>query len=156
MERAKQHTRVFTFNNFDLVHSNLVQVSPIDAVPLQSVSNDDGSADYFVGNDIALLFNQERLTSLGPDTIKKFFDNLQNSSSSNSLKELRSKCSDSDLLNLCKSRFIQTPSELLSWSNYLNENYNQLVNSLKSLTVNDDSSSVVDDSSKNDSSSTTN
>ena len=138
MERAKQNTRVYTFNNFDLIHSNLVQISPIDSVPLQYISNDDGTSDFFIGNDISLLFNQERLASLGPDTVKKFFDQLQSNSTSDSLKELRSKCSDSDLLKLCKSRFIQSPSELLSWSKYLNANFENLIQEVKSKSESSD------------------
>ena len=154
MERAKQNSRVYTFNNFDLIHSNLVQISPIDSVPLQSISNDDGTSDFFIGNDISLLFNQERLSSLGPDTVKKFFDQLQSNSTSDSLKALRSKCSDSDLLQLCKSRFIQSPSELLSWSKYLTANFENLIQEVKSKSASSVDSADVPGSSDNVDSST--
>lgn len=43
------------------------------------------------------------------------------------MSELRKKVSDTDLLSFCKSRYIQTPSELRAWSNYLNTEMSDLV-----------------------------
>lgn len=145
--------RDFEFSPFDLIHSNLVSTSPIDAVIPESVEI-DGQTSYFISSDISLLFNQERLSSLGSDNIKKFFDCM--AAKSSSLSELRKKCSDSDLLNLCKSRYIQTPSELLSWSKYLNANFENLMQEVKSKSASSvDSADVPDSSDIVDSSTTT-
>lgn len=80
---------------------------------------------YDVSNDIYLLLNQNRLSALGEDNVKKIFDSI--GSQSSAMSELRKKVSDSDLLSFCKSRYIQTPSELRAWSNYLNTEMSDLV-----------------------------
>lgn len=79
-------------------------------------------------NDITLLFNQQRLSKLGNDGITNFLNALQ--PRSDSLSKLRSKCTDEQLMQLCKSRYIQSASELLAWSDYLNRNYESLMNTL--------------------------
>ncbi len=118
-----------TLRNYDMINSYLYQSSPIDQLPLDSITDSEGNTLRVVQNDISLLFNQERLSNLGADNIKKFFDSLVPKSTA--LSELRKKCSDNDLVNLCKSRYLQTPSEILAWSNYLNENYSMLVQQIR-------------------------
>ena len=76
-------------------------------------------------DDIYMLFNQQRLMSAGKDTIQAWLNSLE--SRSDSLAELRKKCSDEQLMQFCKSRYIQSPSELLAWSDYLNANYDSEV-----------------------------
>lgn len=78
-----------------------------------------------VNNDIYLLLNQNRLSALGEDNVKKILDSI--ASQSTAMSELRKKVSDSDLLSFCKSRYIQTPCELRAWSNYLNTEMSDLV-----------------------------
>lgn len=90
---------------------------------------------YFVGdekkeavsyvNDIYLLFNQRRLLSAGVDTINAWLNTL--TPRSDALSELRKKCTDEQLMQLCKSRYIQSPSELLAWSDYLLNNYQDIL-----------------------------
>lgn len=90
---------------------------------------------YFVGdekkeavsyvNDIYLLFNQKRLLSAGVDTINAWLNTL--TPRSDALSELREKCTDEQLMQLCKSRYIQSPSELLAWSDYLLNNYQDIL-----------------------------
>lgn len=89
------------------------------------VEHDDVLDVTAVNNDIYLLLNQNRLSSLGEDNVKKILDSI--ASQSSSMSELRKKVSDSDLLAFCKSRYIQTPSELRAWSNYLNTEMSDLV-----------------------------
>lgn len=78
-----------------------------------------------VSNDIYLLLNQNRLSALGEDNVKKILDSI--ASQNSAMSELRKNISDSDLLSFCKSRYIQTPSELRAWSNYLNTEMSDLV-----------------------------
>ncbi len=118
-----------TLRNYDMVNTNMYKASPIDQLPLDTVTDEEGNTLHVIQNDIALLFNQERLNNLGEDNVKKFLDSL--TPKSNALAELRKKCSDKDLVNLCKSRYLQTPSEILAWSNYLNNNYSTLVNEIR-------------------------
>lgn len=77
-------------------------------------------------DDIYMLFNQSRLLAdgVGTDTLKSWLNTL--TPKSDPLSELRKKCTDEQLMQLCKSRYIQSPSELLAWSEYLNDNFEQL------------------------------
>lgn len=72
----------------------------------------------FLENDLILLFNQERLSALGDSAMLEYINSI--APSNDGLSDLRSKCSDSELLSLVKSRHIQSRSELLRWSEYLN------------------------------------
>lgn len=76
-------------------------------------------------DDIYMLFNQQRIMFAGKDTIQAWLNTL--TPRSDALAQLRAKCSDEQLMQLCKSRYIQSPSELLAWSEYLNTNYEQIV-----------------------------
>lgn len=121
----------YTFNSSDVFnHTQLVSPSLVDNIRIDSFADADGK-EYamFIRNDIFFLFNQQRLSALGSDGVKQFLDGLQSRSSS--LQSLRSKISDSDLMNICKSRYIQSPSELLAWSKYLDHNYQQILNDIK-------------------------
>lgn len=95
--------------------------------------------NYFVGDekkeavavvdDIYMLFNQQRLAHMGADTINAWLNTL--TPRSDALAQLRKKCSDEQLMELCKSRYIQSPSELLAWSEYLNSNYADIVGEMQ-------------------------
>ena len=110
--------------------SNLVQPSLLKEFLVRKVT-------YFVGNeqkeaqccvdDIYMLFNQSRLinSGIGRDTLQAWLNTL--TPRSDSLAQLRKKCTDEQLLQICKSRYIQSPSELLAWSDYLNANYADIV-----------------------------
>lgn len=120
------------FTDFDIVHSVPVSPSIVDPLCVDVSRNSDGSvASVAFSSDIALLFNQKRLEDcLGRDGLKKFFDDM--ASRSPALTSLRQKISDDDLAAMCKSRYLQSASEILSWSNYLNENYQHLMDVVKS------------------------
>lgn len=129
-------------NDFDSV--NQVRITPniVDNLCIESHTDSDGKVQaLFFNNDVSLLFNQQRLEQvLGRDCITKFFDRLSQQSSS--LSELRSKISDSDLVELCKSRYLQAPSEILAWSQYLNNNYAELLSEIRDRTS---SSELIED-----------
>lgn len=120
------------YTDFDIVHSVPVTPSLVDSLCVDIQRNADGSVESVsYSSDIALLFNQKRLEdTLGRDGLKKFFDDM--SSRSPALSSLRQKISDDDLAAMCKSRYLQSASEILSWSNYLNENYQYLMEVVKS------------------------
>lgn len=118
-------------NDFDSV--NQVRITPniVDNLCIESHTDANGKVQaIFFNNDVSLLFNQQRLEQvLGRDGITKFFERLSQQSSS--LSELRSKISDSDLVEICKSRYLQAPSEILAWSQYLNNNYAELLSEIR-------------------------
>lgn len=67
--------------------------------------------------DVYMLFNQQRLDRM---TLQRFTEYLNsNVPPESSLSSLRSKCTDSQLLQFCKSRYLQSPSELMAWSKYI-------------------------------------
>lgn len=72
-------------------------------------------------NPLYMLFNQQRLNRLGEGAVKQWLDQLDRSGN-NSYNELKSKVKDEDLLKLVRPRQCQSPSELESYINYLNEN----------------------------------
>lgn len=124
--------RTYTYTDFDIINSVPLSPSIIDPLCVEVIRDSDGKVlSMAFTSDIGLLFNQKRLEdTLGRDGMKKFFDDM--SARSSALSELRSKISDDDLAALCKSRYLQSASEILSWSNYLNENYQTLMESVKS------------------------
>lgn len=121
--------------DFNLDCSQLCTPNVVDPLCVDVVENSDGSVlEVGFKSDISLLFNQKRLEdTLGRDGMKKFFDDM--SARSSALSQLRKKISDDDLAALCKSRYLQSPCEILAWSNYLNENYQTLLESVKARSV---------------------
>lgn len=96
--------------------------SPVESLYLREVKISDTEKYYKRQNDITLLFNQQRIEkTIGVDTINHWLDSLSSSASS-VLDNLRKKVSDSELLKFIKSRHLQSISELLLWSEYIEEN----------------------------------
>lgn len=126
-----------TYTDFDISHSVPVSPNIVDALCVDVSKYSDGSVkSVHFSSDISLLFNQKRLeNSLGRDGLKKFFDDM--AARSPALTSLRQKISDDDLAAMCKSRYLQSASEILSWSNYLNENYKTLMDTVKSRVSSD-------------------
>ena len=76
-------------------------------------------------DDIYLLFNQNRIRSAGTDTINAWLETMQ--PRKDPLEQLRKNCTDEQLVKFCKSRYIQSQSELLAWSQYIQANYDDVV-----------------------------
>lgn len=130
---VQQKKTSLVYNDFDSTHYQKITPNVVDNLCVNIQKLADGSNVVFLDSDISLLFNQERLNeTLGRDGIKHFFDSL--SSRSVPLTELRSKISDEDLASICKSRYLQQPSEILAWSEYLNNNYADLLTHIRDRT----------------------
>lgn len=126
------HTTVeYPLTDFDVLNQKRATPNVVDALCVDTFTDSDGNVcAVSLQSDISLLFNQKRLEdTLGRDGLKKFFDDM--AARSTPLSELRSKISDDDLAALCKSRYLQSASEILSWSKYLNDNYQSLMESVK-------------------------
>lgn len=108
-------------NTFSISQVVYRDSSPVDEFYKESTkAPDDDIESYSYVDPIIMLFNQERLQSLGEMGVKAFLDSLQQSESS--LSELRKKCSDEDLAKMLKSRYLQTPSEITAWCRYMDSN----------------------------------
>lgn len=131
--KVQQKQISLVYNDFDSTHYNKITPNVVDNLCVNHQKLADGSDVVFLDSDVSLLFNQERLNeTLGRDGIKHFFDSL--SSRSVPLSVLRSKISDEDLACICKSRYLQQPSEILAWSQYLNNNYSDLLTQIRDRT----------------------
>ena len=111
--------------------AELYQPSPIDDLLIIDGVDLDGELTNTHVNDVFLLFNQQRLSGLGIDTINSWLASL--TPKNDDLAELRAKCSDEQLLSLVKSKYIQSPSELEAWSTYLNTHYDSEMAALAAI-----------------------
>lgn len=87
----------------------------------ERVSKQDGSPMFQVCDPIYLLFNQQRLNSIGAGAVQLWLQDMSSAASS-PLSELLKQCSDDDLLTMVKSRHLQSPSEILAWAQYMTSN----------------------------------
>lgn len=94
-----------------------VSWSPINELMYEENEDENGVKSYQITNDVGLLFNQRRLENLGTDTARDWLSDVQGRLAQ-PLKEAPN-LTDSQLMDFIKSKHIQTPSELLSWSKYL-------------------------------------
>ena len=104
--------------------SNFYESTPVDAFRFESVSR-NGRESFILTSDIYMLFNQQRLDRMSRERLIAYFENL--SVSEPKMRELRSKLSDDQLCSFVKSRFIQSPSELMAWSRYLMSSQDEMI-----------------------------
>lgn len=105
-----------------LATTNFCEPSSLDAFMFEEVKSPHGKyPSITITSDIYMLFNQKRLDKMTLESLVEHFQNAPQSDTA--LNKLRSKLSDEELAQFVKSRYIQSRSELLSWSNYLTESY---------------------------------
>ena len=92
--------------------------------PLLIEAQGDGSCRMV--SDVDLLFNQDRLDRMSLSCLQQRMDESQRAGNTG-LAELRKNIKDEDLQRFIKSRYIQSLSELSTWSNYLAEEYGNTV-----------------------------
>ena len=103
-------------NSAVLSVGEFVEPSPLHNFMFQDIMC-NGEKSIRLTSDIYMLFNQRRLDKLTRTQLVEYFDSL--SVSEPKMSELRKKMTDDQLCSFVKSRFIQTPSELMAWSQYL-------------------------------------
>lgn len=116
----------FHTHNID-IQGNQVVLYPENKLPVVNVTSDFGDCEV-VTSDIYDLFNQQRIANLGPDVVRDFI--ARNYPASSPISDEISKMSDNEIMDSIKPRNIQSYSELLSWSKYLNQ---RIENGLKSV-----------------------
>lgn len=99
--------------------------SPVEQFYIQKHKSKYGKCDSVsIVDDVYMLFNQQRLDRMSSAALNQW---LQNSSRTDpQLASLRSRLTDAQLGSFIKSRYIQSRSELLAWSNYLESQYPEL------------------------------
>lgn len=107
--------------NMDLTFSAFYVPTPVDEFTFEKVSVPGCDDSVTLTSDVSMLFNQQRLDRCSKDSLLEYFNSLYRSSSA--LSELRSKLTDDQLISLVKSRYLQSPSELLAYSERLVHDY---------------------------------
>lgn len=115
------------FSHNDEIRGMDVMIYPENKLSPIMVTSDFGDCEV-VTSDLYDLFNQNRIQNLGIDVVRDFI--ARNYPSTSQISEAISKMSDEEIMNSIKPRNIQSYSELMSWSKYLN---NEIENGLKSV-----------------------
>ena len=100
----------------DMLCSEFRQESPIDQFLFEEFEF-DGVKSVRLTSDICMLFNQQRLDRLSRESLLSHFESM--SVNEPKFGDLRAKLGDDQLISFVKSRFLQSPSELMAWSQYL-------------------------------------
>lgn len=121
-------------------HTVLYQESAVDEFYTEEVVCSDGQKVLHHVDPLIMLFNQERLANLGSMGAKEFLDSLRQQDGV--LSELRKKCSDEQLVSMLKSRYLQTPSEIMSYCRYIEGNMDKFDEDMKAYVANSQSQTV--------------
>lgn len=108
----------------ELKQSEFLENSPVNEFCFERLEV-NGVEVVTLTSDIYMLFNQQRLDKMTKDRLLAYFENL--SVNEPKMRELRSKLSDDQLCSFVKSRFIQSPSELMAWSQYLMSSQDEMI-----------------------------
>lgn len=81
-------------------------------------------------SDLYDLFNQQRISNFGADVVRDFI--ARNYPISSAISDKISKMSDEEIIESIKPRNIQSYSELMLWSKYLNSKIEEKLDSVKS------------------------
>lgn len=100
----------------DMLCSEFRQESPVDQFLFEELEI-DGVKGVRLTSDICMLFNQQRLDRLSRESLLSHFESM--SVNEPKFGDLRAKLGDDQLISFVKSRFIQSPSELMAWGQYL-------------------------------------
>lgn len=115
-------------NHNNEIIGNQVVLYPENKLPDLVVTSEFGDCTV-VCSDLYDLFNQQRISNLGADVVRDFI--ARNYPTSSAISEQISKMSDSEIMESIKPRNIQSYSELMSWSKYLEMRIENGLNSVE-------------------------
>lgn len=124
VEPYQEEVRPYNVSPKELKQSEFLENSPVNEFCFERLDK-NGTEVVTLTSDIYMLFNQQRLDRMSKDRLLSYFENL--SVSEPKMRELRSKLSDEQLCSFVKSRFIQSPSELMAWSQYLMSSQDDMI-----------------------------
>lgn len=124
LEPFQEEFKPYNISSKDLRQSEFLENSPVNEFCFERLEV-NGNEVVTLTSDIHMLFNQQRLDRMSKDRLLAYFENL--SVTDPKMSELRSKLSDDQLCSFVKSRFIQSPSELMSWSQYLMSSQDEMI-----------------------------
>lgn len=124
LEPYQEEFKPYNISSKDLRQSEFLENSPVNEFCFERLEV-NGNEVVTLTSDIYMLFNQQRLDRMSKDRLLAYFENL--SVTDPKMSELRSKLSDDQLCSFVKSRFIQSPSELMVWSQYLMGSQDEMI-----------------------------
>lgn len=124
LEPYQEEFKPYNISSKDLRQSEFLENSPVNEFCFERLEV-NGNEVVTLTSDIYMLFNQKRLDRMSKDRLLAYFENL--SVTDPKMSELRSKLSDDQLCSFVKSRFIQSPSELMAWSQYLMSSQDEMI-----------------------------
>lgn len=124
LESYQEEFKPYNISSKDLRQSEFLENSPVNEFCFERLEV-NGNEVVTLTSDIYMLFNQQRLDRMSKDRLLAYFENL--SVTDPKMSELRSKLSDDQLCSFVKSRFIQSPSELMAWSQYLMSSRDEMI-----------------------------
>lgn len=124
VEPYQEEIKPYNISSKDLRQSEFLENSPVNEFCFDRLDV-NGKEVVTLTSDICMLFNQQRLDRMSKDRLLSYFENL--SVNEPKMRELRSKLSDDQLCSFVKSRFIQSPSELMAWSQYLMSSQDEMI-----------------------------
>ena len=124
VEPYQEDFKPYNISSKDLRQSEFLENSPVNEFCFERLEV-NGNEVVTLTSDICMLFNQQRLDRMSKDRLLAYFENL--SVTDPKMSELRSKLSDDQLCSFVKSRFIQSPSELMAWSQYLMSSQDEMI-----------------------------
>ena len=122
----KYNEGTHTHNNE--IIGNQVVLYPENKLPDLVVTSEFGDCTV-VCSDLYDLFNQQRISNLGADVVRDFI--ARNYPTSSVISEQISKMSDEEIIDSIKPRNIQSYSELMQWSKYLEMRIENGLNALE-------------------------
>ena len=128
----------------ELICSEFREESPVDQFLRQEIEV-NGVPSVRLTSDIYMLFNQRRLDKLSRESLLSHFESM--SVNEPKFGDLRAKLGDDQLIDFVKSRFIQSPSELMAWSSYLMSSSDAAIAELAALQEQSQTSSQSTDES---------
>lgn len=124
MEPYQEEVKPYNISSKELKQSEFLENSPVNEFCFERLDK-NGTEVVTLTSDIFMLFNQQRLDRMSKDCLLAYFENL--SVNEPKMCELRSKLTDDQLCSFVKSRFIQSPSELMAWSQYLMSSQDEMI-----------------------------
>lgn len=124
IEPYQEEVKPYNISSKELKQSEFLENSPVNEFCLERLDK-NGTEVVTLTSDIYMLFNQQRLDRMSKDRLLAYFENL--SVNEPKMRELRSKLTDEQLCSFVKSRFIQSPSELMAWSQYLMSSQDEMI-----------------------------
>jgi len=124
MKPYQEEVKPYSISSKELKQSEFLENSPVNEFCFERLDK-NGTEVVTLTSDIYMLFNQQRLDRMSKDRLLAYFENL--SVNEPKMSELRSKLTDDQLCSFVKSRFIQSPSELMAWSQYLMSSQDEMI-----------------------------